>query len=584
MRARDYQDEAADKTVAAWNGGDRLPLAVMATGLGKTFYAADVAARPRPNPRRVMFICHRTELIDQARPVFEDMFGEPPEIEQGDNRAGGTMFAGRVVLATIQTLYSGYGGKGRISRFDPKEFDRIIIDEFHHYVAPVFRKPIDYMLDGNPDLRGVGITATADRADGLAMGRLATSVVCNFDIRYGIDRGWLVPVDQWTGTLGELDLDNVDLTRAGDFNPDQLQEQLMKHGNLFAVVNHTLERVGDRKTLIFAAEVEHARALAAIINDRLPPLKAGVPRAQFIAASKKEKTPTEQRRAIIDAYKRGEFQFLVNVGIATEGFNVPGIECVVVARPTKSRSLYTQMAGRGTRTLPGVVDPYEDPGDRRVAIAESAKPCCELIDFVGNAGRHKLVSMADVLGGDYDTDVVARAKQKATDAADACDVRELLESSRLEIERERAARSAELARLRVASSCDFVQVDAFDTADDWKVNNNRKNEPSTRVSPASDSQKAFLDKWGPKDLDLDALTIGDAGRLIGEIKRRKRDGLCSIMVADVLMRHGLPADVPKETGGTWIERIKANDWRVPPDVRREATAYQLQTSGGRVGA
>lgn len=571
MRARDYQDAAASATVEAWRHV-QAALAVMATGLGKTFFAADVTAKPRPLPKRILFICHRTELIDQAREPFEDMFGEHVEIEQGTSRAGASLFGSRVVLATIQTLYSGEGGKGRITRFNPMDFDRIVVDEAHHYVAPVFRQPIDYMLTGNPASRAVGMTATADRADRLAMGRLFQHGVCNYDLRFGIDNGWLVPIDQWTGTLGELDLDKVDLTKVGDFNPEKLQQQLMKHGNLFGVVDRTLERAGDRKTLIFAAEVMHARALAAMINDRVPP-KNGVPQAMYIAASKKEKTPKQERDRIIAAYRRGDFQYLVNVGIATEGFNVPDIGVVVVARPTRSRSLYTQMAGRGTRTLQGVVDEYDIAADRRVAIAESAKPCCELVDFVGNAGRHKLISAIDILAGDYETEVVARAKQKTTDAPGAQNIEDVLFAARMEIERERAAEAARLARVRADVPCEFQRIDAFDTSDDWKVVSDRQNAPTTRNSPASDRQKAFLDKWGPKDIDLDRLTIGDAGRLIGEINRRRDSGLCSIMSADILMRHGLPHDVPAATGKAWIDALRANNWQVPPDVARAATAF-----------
>jgi superfamily II DNA or RNA helicase len=165
---------------------------------------------------------------------------------------------------------------------------------------------------------------------------------------------------------------------------------------LHGIAAPTIELTGDRKTLIFAASLAQAERLTEIINRHKPNS------AKWVHGG----TPKEERRSLFPAYTASEFQYLVNIGVTTEGFDEPGIEVVVMARPTKSRNLYAQMVGRGTRTLPGVIDYIEDPEDRKNAIHDSGKPSLEVIDFVGNAGQYKLITSADILGGRYDDEIV----------------------------------------------------------------------------------------------------------------------------------------------------------------------------------
>jgi superfamily II DNA or RNA helicase len=163
-------------------------------------------------------------------------------------------------------------------------------------------------------------------------------------------------------------------------------------------------------------------------------------------------TPKEDRRKMFSDFAAKKFRILVNVGVATEGFDDPGIEVVVIARPTKSRSLYAQMIGRGTRTLPGVVDRAErdnlftgqwEAKDRLAAIASSAKKSLLVLDFVGNAGRHKLVTTADILGGKHTDDVIEKAAKKAAEAGKPMNMLDALDAAEEEARKER-----EVARLR----------------------------------------------------------------------------------------------------------------------------------------
>lgn len=574
---RPFQRRAIDRTHDELTRV-RSALAVMATGLGKTYFAAGVAAE-RMLYGRTLFLCHRDELVWQAVRAFTNVFDRRPDVQAGDEH--GDMFTATapVVVSTVQTQYSGYNGRGRMSLFDPNDFGTLIVDEAHHYIAPAFRRVIEYYM-GNPRLSVVGLTATPDRADRLAMGRLFQAVACNYDLKWATSPGvsWLVPIDQYTGRLTDMDLSDVGEV-AGELNAEQLATVMTRTGNLHGVVDHTLRQVGDRRTLVFAVpgsvevnekQIKHAQLLASIFNKRVPP-KNGIPQAYFVH----QKTPIADRRAMFKAYAQGAFQFLVNVGIATEGFDDPGVECVVVARPTMSRSLYTQMAGRATRPLSQCVDPYpldEQWDDRRVSIAESSKPSCLLVDFEGNAGRHKLITGADILGGDYDSEVIARAKVKSSASDVATDLRELLETSRIEIERETKERADRLADLRVASDCLFQEVDPYDHSGNNVPNKRKTANAATgkRAGPPSPSQITYLSRHAPKGTDLSRMNMGEAGAMVGEIKRRFRLKLCSIAQANVLGKHALPRDVPREVAKHWIDRLAANKWRVPQDVRRDA--------------
>ncbi len=207
----------------------------------------------------------------------------------------------------------------------------------------------------------------------------------------------------------------------------------------------TIEIVGERKSLVFASSLAHAERLTEIFNRH----KDGC--ARWVHGG----TPKEVRAEIFKDYAEEKFQFLTNVAVATEGFDDPSIQVVVQARPTKSRSLYAQMVGRGTRTIPGIVDRYESPEDRKMAIAESRKPVCLVLDFVGNTGKHKLMTTADILGGNYSEEVIERAKQTITKEGKSADTIEQLKQAAAEIHAEAEAKKAETAKKR-----NFIQVGA----------------------------------------------------------------------------------------------------------------------------
>ena len=219
-----------------------------------------------------------------------------------------------------------------------------------------------------------------------------------WDILWGIEHAWLVPVVGRHIAIDKVDLSQVKAT-GGDLNLGQLDAEMVKANE--AVVRETLAHVGDRKTIVFTTRVETAHDLVARFND-----VAGGDVARAVDG----KTPDDERKQILAGHAYGDFQILVNVGVRAEGYDCPSVRAIVMARPTKSRALYTQMAGRGLRVLPGTVEGMDEQAVRRERVAASGKADCLLLHFAVKAGRHRLVCPTDILGGREELDDETRER------------------------------------------------------------------------------------------------------------------------------------------------------------------------------
>jgi superfamily II DNA or RNA helicase len=304
----------------------RSTIAVLPTGSGKTRIAAELI---RHWPGRAMMIAHRDELLVQARTRLASETGEMVGLEQAQFFAGDE----RVVVGSVQTLCM----PARLERWQPDDFGLIIVDEAHHSPSKSYRRIIDHFSGA----KIVGITATPDRADEKAMGQVFESVAYVYEIEDAINDGWLCPIRVRQVFIGEINL-SACRTTAGDLNQGDLNAAMAVEEALHGVVKATIEQAGDSKTLVFTTSVENAKRLAEIFNRYKPDSARSVDGG----------TQIDDRRGILAAYKRGEFQYLTNCAIATEGFDEPEIACVAMARPTKSRSLFAQMVGRGLRIHP----------------------------------------------------------------------------------------------------------------------------------------------------------------------------------------------------------------------------------------
>ena len=518
MTLRPYQRNAVDSIVEQIKAA-RSTLAVMPTGTGKTVVFAHLAGQVSSG--RVMVLAHREELIDQAADKLAHITGEPVAVEMAGRWSDEYTEKSRIVVSSIQTQVAGMEGKGRMTRFTPSDFALLIVDEAHHAPAVSYRKVLDW-YKANPDLKIVGVTATPDRADEAALGQVFDTVAFDYEINDAIRDGWLVPIMQTVVKVDGLDYSDV-RTTAGDLNQGDLAAIMQFESNLHAIAHPTFEIANGRKTLVFATTVAQAERLCEILNRHQNNC------ARWLCG----KTPTNDRREIFRDYRRGRFQFLVNVGVATEGFDDPGIEVVSIGRPTKSRALYAQMVGRGTRPHPDAgIDGCDAPDGRRALIAASGKPSLEIIDFAGNAGRHKLMTTADILGGNYDDEVVELAKRNVEKAAKPSDMADELERAKQQIIERKRVEAERRAHIKATADYRKSTIDPFGILD---IEPQRERGWHVGRKP-TEKQIAVLSQNG---IDTKGLSLGKASQLIGQIFERRTKGLASFKQLKILNKRNV---------------------------------------------
>lgn len=420
---RDYQHQFHDAVFKEWESHTST-LAVAATGTGKTVCFAAIIRSSQP--KRAMVLAHRNELIIQARDKIEAMTGLGVEIEKAELYASTNLFQRTpVVVSSIQTQISGPKDNKRYTRFNPFDFGVLICDEAHHALSKSWREVIAHYRK-NPELRVLGVTATPDRADKEAMGQMFETVAFNYGILDAIQNGWLVDLTQQFVRVKGLDFSEI-RTTCGDLNEGDLCKVMEAEENVQGICQPTLEAIyglepktlssipvvdwksflestgkNPRRTIVFTVSVAQAESCCNVFSRAMP----GV---EWVCGSTKK----EKRRMILERFANGETHVVANCGVLTEGFDEPAVELISMARPTKSRSLYAQIVGRSLRPLPGIVDGLTTLEERREAIKNSSKPFARIIDFVGNSGRHKLVSCVDILGGKVSDEAAERAKKKA---------------------------------------------------------------------------------------------------------------------------------------------------------------------------
>lgn len=519
---RPYQAQAVDAVCAELGRADqRSTLLVMATGTGKTRCFSEVIRRW---PGKALVLAHRDELVRQAARAVGRVTGRSVGIEKADERA---FPAHDVVVASVQTLYQ----ESRLTRWGGNHFGLVVADEAHHYVAPSFRRVLDHFSGA----KVLGVTATPDRADRLAMGQVFDSVSFVYEIENAITDGYLCPIRCTSVLVEDMQLADV-ATVAGDLNQGDLDQVMAREKVLHGVAKPAIELAGNRRTLVFTTSVNTAHALAEVFCRYRPDSAQAVDGGMEM----------EDRRRVLSDHQAGRFQFLINVGIATEGYDDPAISCIVMGRPTKSRSLYTQMAGRGTRICPGKEDLL-------------------ILDLVGNSGRHKLVSALDILAGRFSDDAVARARKKV-EREPGLDAREALEESEAELKRE-AEEAERRAKARAKVAYRTQDVDPFrvlglaDPVRDWCGQFGGK--------PASEKQLACLTRW--KVPVPENCTAQQATRLIGKIIDRMDRGLCTFGQAKVLQRQGYDVStMTRDQASRIMDALAANRWRPLPPAERDA--------------
>lgn len=410
LSPRPYQAEALTRTAAAEERGVRRQLGVAATGLGKTVIFSMLAEQ---RGGRALILAHRDELVTQAAAKVREVW---PGVQVGIVKAGENDVRAQVVVASVQTLARprrlaqllapfSPDGTSLLGRADP--FDLVVVDEAHHAAADTYRAilaalsagehgcphaaaGIDHYHDrpATPDEVGdgcelgvafdpcpgpsdgpllLGVTATPDRGDGKGLDDLFDEVTWSYDILWGIRAGYLSDMRGMRVQLDALDLGNVKVRR-GDYEAGAAGRAMEDAGAPELIVKAWREHAPARQTLVFTPTVEMARLVAEEFTT------AGVAAAYVHGG-----TPLDERRQLLRNYSAGAIQVMANCAVLTEGYDEPRTDCIVVARPTKSRALYTQMVGRGTRRHPDKTD-------------------CLVLDVVGASAEHSLVTIPSLFG------------------------------------------------------------------------------------------------------------------------------------------------------------------------------------------
>lgn len=355
---RDYQTDARTAVIEAWRKKKvTRPLVQLPTGTGKTVVFASLA---RELQAKTLIIAHRDELLRQAQDKVNMVW---PEARTGIVKAHENDFEGKdVVIASIQTLSRGK----RLKQIVGENFDLCIIDEAHHSVSKTYRDTINYLgfMDDDPKRLLLGVTATTKRLDKMGLRNVFQKIVFESSIRTMVKAGYLSDIRGFRTNTG-VDLTTIK-TSKGDFVEVELSVMVNTPERNEKVVESYIEHAAGRKAVCFAAGVQHAHDLADVF------LTHGI-----MARAISGKTPDDERKEILRAFSAGEIQVLCNCNILTEGYDEPSISCILLARPTKSATLYTQMVGRGTRKYPGKLD-------------------CIVIDFTDKA--HDICALPSLLG------------------------------------------------------------------------------------------------------------------------------------------------------------------------------------------
>ena len=551
MNLRPYQSDAFNCAVSELRAGGAT-LLVLPTGAGKTVVFSHIVKEFLPQGR-ALIIAHREELLTQAKEKIRAITGQSADIEMGDQRAAEGFLKAPVVISSIQTQTAGRTDNRRYGRFDPREFSILVIDEAHHAPAKTYRELIRYYKTANPNIRILGVTATPDRADEQALGQIFTSCAFDYEIVQAIDEGWLVPIAQQYLSV-EVNFDGVPVV-LGDFQGRALRDLLSTGTIIEQIASDTVQYAGTRKTLAFSDSVDNAVRLCNALNRLVSDS------ARIVTGD----TPRDERRQLFTDYRNGGFQYLVNVGVATEGFDEPGVGCVAIAHPTMSRALYAQMIGRGTRPLTGLVDGLDTDDARRIAISISGKPDLLVLDVVGNSLKHKLISVADVLGGNYSPEIIAgaerlmRAAKGPVNVADALRRAEEINNKRILAEAKKQAKltAKQKSRARDVDPFGVLGIVAQQTRG-W----DEGKEPTQ-------GQLGLLLKWG---MNLpENTTRAQASQLIDEGMARMRQGLASFKQINLLARSwGMSVDdargLSKTEASRRIDLLRQNNWRKPVGV------------------
>lgn len=523
MELRPYQQQAKDAIFREWDQGHSKTLLVLPTGCGKTIVFAKVAEECVRHGDRVLIMAHRGELLEQASDKIAKTTGLGTAVEKAEQTCLGSWF--RIVVGSVQSLQN----ENRLKKFDTDYFDTIIVDEAHHVLSNSYQKVMEHFSEA----KVLGVTATPDRGDMRNLGNFFESLAYEYTLPKAIKEGYLSPIKAMTIPL-KIDFSSVSV-QAGDFKVSDIDTALDPY--LHQIAQEMKKYCMDRKTVVFLPLVKTSQKFRDILNSE------GFRAAECNGS-------TQARTEILEDFEKGKYNVLCNSMLLTEGWDCPSVDCVIVLRPTKVRSLYCQMVGRGTRLCEG-------------------KENLLLLDFLWHTERHELCHPAALIA---DSEEVSKKmtenmeKQAAIDPM-AIDLEEAEQTAREDVQREREEKLAEqLAAMkkRKRKLVDPLQFEMSIQAEDlssyvpafgWEM------------APASDKQIKALEKYGifPDEID----NAGKANLLLDRLNKRREEGLTTPKQIRFLESRGFQhvGTWPFDAARNMIDRIAACGWRIPHGIK-----------------
>ena len=518
MELRPYQQEAREAIFEQWDGGVLKTLLVLPTGCGKTIVFAKVTEDCVRRGDRVLILAHRGELLEQAADKIRQSTGLGCAVEKAEETCMGSWF--RVVVGSVQTMMR----EKRLGQFPEDYFQTIIIDEAHHCISDSYQKVLNHFSSA----KILGVTATPDRGDMRNLGSYFESLSYEYTLPKAIKEGYLSPIKALTIPL-KIDMTGVGV-QAGDFKASDISTALDPY--LQGIAQEMEKYCKDKKTVVFLPLVKTSQKFRDLLNAH------GFRAAEVNGDS-------QDRSEVLEAFDRGEYNVLCNSMLLTEGWDCPSVDCVVVLRPTKVRSLYCQMVGRGTRLSPG-------------------KDHLLLLDFLWHTERHELCHPASLIC--QDEEVAKKMTEHIEQAGCPVDIEEAEKTAAEDVvaQREEAlAKQLEEMKRRKKKLVDPLQFEMSIQAEDlsgyvpafgWKM------------GPPSEKQKATLEKLGilPDQIE----NAGKAAKILDRLDKRKEEGLTTPKQIRFLEGRGF------QHVGTWqfetarklIDRIAANGWRIPQGI------------------
>lgn len=511
MELRPYQIEAVEAVFKDWKTY-KATLLIQATGTGKTIVFSEITKQLVEDGKNVLIIAHRDELIVQAKEKLKNYCGLEAEIEQAEKHATNH----NVVISSVQTM------SRRLNQFDRNTFDFIIIDEAHHTPGNTYQKIINYF----DKAKILGVTATAMREDKKKLSDTFDNICFEYSILDAINDGYLCPIVPKIIDL-KINLKDVKTRRRRDYRECDVSKALKPY--LESIADILMDECKGRKTVVFLPLIDTSKHFTKMLNDR------GIRAVEINGLSK-------DRSEILREFEEGKIDVLCNSMLLTEGWDCPAVDQIVNLRATKSKTLYTQIIGRGTRLFK----------DKKELI---------ILDFLWQTEKYDLCKPASLIAENENE--LKLIDELAMTSSGKKNLVDLKEQAKKKIEEKLASELAKCSNYKSTGidpneyclALDEVSLVQFEPVFKWQ-----KETPT-------DKQLSLLSNRGFNVTKIK--NKGHAAQLIDLLVQRGMASLATVKQVMLLSRYHIKniKNLTIKEASTMIGKIADNGWKLPSEYK-----------------